>query len=130
MVRFRGRVPVLAREERGSVSVLSAGILVLACMLALVSGDLMRALQAKARAQTAADAAALAAAQEIALPTGHEPEAAAAEYAVDNGGSLASCQCEAGASEAVVEVDLPAHLIFLGPDRIVRARARAVIGPP
>src|SRR5205823_13142311 len=59
--------------EVGSVSVLTAGILVLGAVLTLVAVDLMRALLAKARAQTAADAAALAAAQEIAIPSGQDP---------------------------------------------------------
>ena len=46
------------RAEEGSVTVLVAAVLFLACALSLVSVDLLRALQAKSQAQTAADAAA------------------------------------------------------------------------
>ncbi len=57
-----------AKDPRGSVTVLAAGVLFLACALSLVSVDLLRGLQAKARAQTAADAAALAAARSSRCP--------------------------------------------------------------
>src|SRR5439155_26082618 len=70
----------------------------------------------------------LAAAQEIALPSGLDPVEVAAEYAQSNGATLQSCQCDAGTSQAVVEVVARVTLIFVGPDRLVRARARAVIG--
>ena len=89
-------------DEAGSMSVLSAGVLLLACVLALVAVDLLRALQAKARAQTAADASALAAAQEIAVPTGRRPQDVASEYAGRNGATLLSCRCDPGSTEAVV----------------------------
>ena len=69
------------RRDDGWVSVLAAGVLFVAGVLALISVDVMRTLQARAAAQTAADAAALAAAQEIALPSGLTPSDVAAEYA-------------------------------------------------
>src|SRR5439155_23147664 len=78
-------------------------------------------------AQPAAAAASLAAAQEIAVPSGRPPRAVASEYAERNGATLTSCTCEPGSSEAVVEVEAPVDLVFVGPDRTVRARARAVI---
>src|SRR5207244_13569080 len=56
-----------AASERGSVSVLAAGIMVALVVLALGASDVARVLSAASRAQTAADAAALAAAQELAL---------------------------------------------------------------
>jgi hypothetical protein len=87
----------------------------------------MRAVQGVARAQMAADAAALAAAQEIAIPSGAAPEAMAADYAERNGARLVSCRCEDGSGEAVVEVEVPISLVFVGADRSVRATARAVI---
>ncbi len=117
-----------ADGEAGSVSILSAGVMVLACVMALVAADLCIALRDRAQAQTAADAAALAAAQEIALPSGVTPADAASTYAVLNGGTLVSCTCDPGATEAVVSVQVTVHLVFLGPDRTVEARARAVIG--
>jgi secretion/DNA translocation related TadE-like protein len=116
-----------ATSDRGSVSILSAGVMVLACVLALVAADLCIALRDRAHAQTAADAAALAAAQEIALPSGITPAEAAATYANLNGATLISCSCDAGAVEAVVTIRLQVHLVFLGPDRTVEAHARAVI---
>lgn len=114
-------------REVGSISILAAGVLFLAGVLSLVTVDILRALQAKGRAQTAADAAALAAAQEIALPSGVDPKVVASEYASLNGGTLISCGCAPGSSEAVVEVEVPMVLVFVGGDRTVRARAKAVI---
>ncbi len=117
--------------ERGSVSVvLAAGILV---VLVLVMGlaDLARVLAARSVARTAADAAALAAAQELAFPTGPEPAALAAEYASANGGTLTACSCAPGTLEATVEVYVDAGdlLLFPGPAVLI-ARARAVIDLP
>jgi secretion/DNA translocation related TadE-like protein len=124
-------------RERGSVTVLTTGIMVVAAVLSLASVDLLRALQGVARAQTGADAAALAAAQEIALPTGPTPSEVAADYSIRNGGTLVACTCEAGTAEAVVEVQIVVPFVLLGPDRVVHASARAVIegarprsGPP
>jgi secretion/DNA translocation related TadE-like protein len=114
-------------RQTGSVSILAAGVLFLAGVLSLVTVDILRALQAKGRAQTAADAAALAAAQELAIPSGVSPEQLAAEYAGQNGATLVTCTCSPGSSEAVVEVEVPVVLIFVGGDRTVSARARAVI---
>jgi secretion/DNA translocation related TadE-like protein len=120
--------------ERGSVSVLSAAVLFLAAVLTLVTVDIARVVQSEGRAQTAADAAALAAAQEIALPSGRSPLEVAAEYAARNGGTLVSCRCDPGTSEAVVAVSVQASLVFLGPDREIERQARAVVeipgGPP
>ncbi len=58
----------------------------------------------RARAQTAADAAALAAALESAPGGGGRPEGQAKSYARDNGAVLTSCDCSPGAAEAIVEV--------------------------
>ena len=113
--------------QRGSVTVLAAGVLVLAGVLTLAAVDLLRAVQARAVAQTAADAAALAAAQEIAIPSGRSPQDVAAEYARLNEAVLITCACDPGSTEAVVEVEAMVDLVFVGRDRTVRARARAVI---
>lgn len=114
-------------SEAGSVTVLAASIVLLGAVLSLSAVDLMRAVYGKALAQTAADAAALAAAQEIALPSGRIPEEVAADYAGRNGATLVGCRCEPGTSEAVVEVAALVDLLFVGADRTVRASARAVI---
>jgi secretion/DNA translocation related TadE-like protein len=113
--------------ERGSVTILAAAVLLIAGVLALASVDLLRALEAKARAQTAADASALAAAQEIAVGSRGSPVDVADEYATRNGATLVGCDCPSGGSEAVVTVEVPVRLVFVGPDRTVTGRARAVI---
>jgi secretion/DNA translocation related TadE-like protein len=115
------------QPETGSVTVLAGGILLLSGALVLASLDLMQAVRGRARAQVAADAAALAAAQEIALPSGRSPAEVAAEYAARNGATLLYCRCDPVTSEAVVEVEAPVTLVFVGPDRTVLASARAVI---
>lgn len=119
------------RHQRGSVSVLlSAGVLV-ALVLALGVADLGRVLVARSRARTAADAAALAAVQEMALPTGEEPATFAAAFAAANGASLVACVCESGTFEAVVEVTVPVGDLRLVPGSpSATARARAVVDLP
>ena len=115
-------------REDGSVSVVAAAIAAAIVMLALCAADLAKALDVASRAQTAADAAALAAAQELALPGGREPSDLAAEYADRNGAELRSCTCDAGTYEATVVVRVPiGDLIVLGDGRAVEATARAVV---
>jgi secretion/DNA translocation related TadE-like protein len=114
-------------SEEGSVTIVAAGTIVLAAVLVLVCVDLFRALDARARAQTAADAAALAAAQQLVVPGTGSPEEKAAEYASRNGASLLSCSCQPGSLEAVVSVEVPVRLVFLAPARRVTASARAVV---
>jgi Flp pilus assembly protein TadG len=101
--------------------------MLLAAALVLMTVDLLRILQAKSRVQTAADAAALAAAQELAIPSGHAPLEFAADYAGRNGASLISCRCEPGTQEAAVEVQMQVALVFFGRGRTVTALARAVV---
>ena len=77
------------------------------------------------------DASPLAAAQELALPTGRQPAEVAGDYAARNGAILTSCACSTGSLEAVVEVVSPIGPAFLASDALtVRARARAVIDFP
>ena len=117
-----------ASAERGSVSVVAAAALVVCVVLAMLTVDAARALVASARAQAGADAAALAAAQELAMPTGRDPAALAGEYAGRNGGTLLRCDCPAGGTAAVVEVRVPMGPMLLLPDgRSASARARAVV---
>jgi secretion/DNA translocation related TadE-like protein len=116
-------------DERGSVSVIAAAAIVVILVLAMGCADLARALVAVGRADTAADAAALAAAQELALPTGRAPADAAAEYASYNGARFVDCRCDAGSTEAVVTVELDVDPMLLVPGaRTVTAQARAVVG--
>jgi secretion/DNA translocation related TadE-like protein len=128
-VRLRPhRCPRVAPGERGTATLLAAATMFLACVLCLVTVDLGRAVQARARAQTGADAAALAAAQEIAVPGGLDPAAVASDYAGRNGATLQWCQCQPGSTEAIVDVTVEVGFVLLGPDRTVEAQARATIG--
>jgi secretion/DNA translocation related TadE-like protein len=102
-------------------------------VLVLVLGvtDVGRVLIARSKARTAADAAALAAADELALPTGADPAALAAEYARRNGADLTACTCAVGTFEAVVMVEVTTGDLLLFPGvRVVVARARAVVDLP
>jgi secretion/DNA translocation related TadE-like protein len=116
------------KSERGSVSLVAGALVLVTCVLAVLSVDVLQVLAAKDRAQTAADAAALAAAQELVLPSETPPAEFARQYAADNGATLLSCTCEPGSTEAIVTVERPVTLSFLGGTRTVRASARAVIG--
>ena len=92
--------------------------------------DVATVLAARSAARTAADAAALAAAQELALATGADPTELAADYADRNGAELTSCMC-ANAAWSTVEVRAAVgDLLLLPGDRVVVARARAVVDLP
>jgi secretion/DNA translocation related TadE-like protein len=119
------------RREGGSVSLLAAAAMVVIAVLAMASADLARVLRARSEAQTAADAAALAAAQELALPSESDPRQPAEDMAARNGATLVACDCSSGSFEAVVEVQVPvgAMMLLRGVDSII-ARARAVVDVP
>lgn len=120
-----------ADSERGSVSVIAAAILLATMVLALGAADLARVLVAASRAQTAADAGALAAGQSLAFPGDADPTAAAADLVARNGARLRSCACEPGTFEARVEVEMAVGRLFLSPDDlVVAAGARAVVELP
>ena len=118
--------------ERGSITVLSAAVVAALVVLAMGASDVARVLHAASRAQTAADAAALAAAQALAIDEpGPEPAELAGEYAVLNGAALETCACDPGTFEATVTVRLPVGDLFLvAGDRTVRAEARAQVDLP
>lgn len=121
----------MIRGERGSASIVVAAVLGGAVILSLGAADLGRVLVQAARAQTAADAAALAAAQELAVPGGREPAEVASEYAAANGGVLTSCVCPTGGVDALVEVAIDVGDLLVATDgRTVSARARAVVDLP
>ena len=115
------------------MSIVAAALLSVALVLAMGAADLARVLTSAARAQTAADAAALAAAQELAAPSSRDlsPADIAAAYAARNDANLTACSCEAGGTEAVVTVRISVGpLLFAPDDRVVTARARAVVQAP
>jgi secretion/DNA translocation related TadE-like protein len=118
-------------DHRGSVTVLMAAMLPVVLILAMGTADIGRALVARSRARAAADAAALAAAQELALPTGGDPAEIARDYAARGGGELTACTCAVGSYEAVVDVDVAVGDLLLVPGApVATARARAVIELP
>jgi secretion/DNA translocation related TadE-like protein len=118
-------------SERGSVSVVVAAAVGMALVVTMGAADIGRALVARARAESIADLAALASAQELALATGVEPSRIAADYAERNGARLVDCACPPGALEATVRVavDVRGFLLPL-PDRTVVGVARAVVDLP
>jgi secretion/DNA translocation related TadE-like protein len=118
-------------SERGSVSVVVVAAVAMALVVTMGAADVGRALVARARAEAVADLAALAAVQELALPSGVEPSTIAADYADRNGARLVTCSCPPGALEATVRVavDVRGFLLPL-PDRAVVGVARAVVDLP
>ena len=114
--------------QRGSVTIVAAGLLVLSLALSLGVADLARVLVASARAQNAADSAALAAAQELALSGARDPADVATEYAARNGASLVNCSCHEDGFEATVEARVPiGSLLLFADDRSVTSSARAEV---
>jgi Flp pilus assembly protein TadG len=111
--------------------VAGAGIIAVLVMLLLLSVDAAHLLAAAARAETAADAAALGAAQELAFSTGSTPEAQAQRFAAANGAELVSCACAQGSTEAVVTVRVVAGGMLALPDgRVIERTARGVVDLP
>jgi Flp pilus assembly protein TadG len=118
-------------SDRGSITVVTAAVIRLALICSLGVADIAKALVARAHAEAAADAVALAVAQELAFPSGRDPDGVAAEYAQRNNATLLSCVCSADGTEATVEVELPVGSLLLMPDdRTVVAWARAVVDLP
>ena len=121
----------MRHPERGSVTIVVAGVLAATIVLAMGAADVARVYLVAAQAQTAADAAALAAAQELAIPSGTEPEVVASAFADRNGADLVACECSPDATEAVVEVRVAVGpLLLFADDRVVVAEARGVVDLP
>lgn len=121
-----------ATGDRGSVSLLVAGGVAALVVLSMGVADVARVMLAASRAQTSADAAALAAAQALALDEREPlPEELAADYARINGAVLQTCACDPGSFAATVEVLMAVGGLFLfGDDRAVLASARAEVDLP
>jgi len=101
--------------------------LVFGLLLATGAARLGGALVGRARAESAADAAALAAADRLALGGGAAEARVAAEHtAASNDARLVSCRCAGASAAVVVEVNLPAPLEMFGP---ARGRATAEVRP-
>lgn len=117
--------------ERGSITVVAVAVMALIVVMTMGAADVGVALIARAHAQQAADAAALAAAQELALPSGRGPATVAADFAARNDARLVACVCTSGTTQAIttVTVDIPHWLLFAGA-HTVTVRARAVVDSP
>jgi secretion/DNA translocation related TadE-like protein len=103
----RGGDHFLHRNERGAVTVLAIALLALAVALAFGVARLGHATGERARAETAADAAALAAAGALARGQGTPAALVAAnETAASNGARLVRCAC--AGSKPFVEVSIGA----------------------
>jgi secretion/DNA translocation related TadE-like protein len=111
--------------ERGSVSILMLTGTLLFTLSTLAVADLGSMLYARARAQQAADAAALAAVAQQApvLGQGSDPVGAARETAERNGAEMLGCTCDVGTPDATVEVAVTPRLAFLSGWYGRRARA-------
>ena len=114
-------------RQAGSAGVLLCAVVAVAAALTLGLGRLATAGLAVSRAQTAADAAALAAAGELAAGRSvGEAERIASLTAVANGARLLRCECGGPAVVVAITVTLPTS----GPaSRLVRAAARAELHP-
>jgi secretion/DNA translocation related TadE-like protein len=130
-VRVTAFAPV-REDERGSVSVLVAAGAAALVVFSMGVADVARVMVAASRVQTSADAAALAAAQALALDEREPPpEELAADFASVNGALLERCTCEPGSFSATVEVRMSVGDLFLfGDDRSVLAYARADVDLP
>jgi secretion/DNA translocation related TadE-like protein len=117
-------------RERGSVSVVLVAAIGVALMCTMGVADVGRVLVERSHAEAAADAAALAAAQDLALATG-DPAADAARFADENGTVLIECSCASEAGEAVVTVRRSFSGLLLVPGSLsLDAQARAVVDLP
>jgi secretion/DNA translocation related TadE-like protein len=121
-------------RERGSGSVLAAGLLAVLLLAGLALVGAAQVVIARARAETAADAAALAAAPITFPPLAGErtPREVASDLAAVNGAVLVRCACESQADfepRAVeVVVTITTDVVLLGP-RAVSAVSRAEFVP-
>ena len=115
------------RRQAGSAGVLLCALVALTAVLTIGFGRLASGIIGRARAQTAADAAALAAAGELAAGrTEAQAERIASLTAAANGARLLRCDCGGPAVVVAVTVILP----FSGPaSGLVRAAARAELHP-
>lgn len=107
-------------RERGAATVLMIGVVAIGLSLTAGAARLGGAIVARARADTAADAAALAAADMVALGRGSgAAERAARETASANDGRLERCDCNG----PVVEVEVAVVAPGLGATAHAEARA-------
>jgi uncharacterized membrane protein len=118
-------------NEEGFAAPLMLVLLALVGLLCIAVADAANVLTSRARAQTAADAAALAAASAAwpFLAQGDAAEAARSA-AESNGATLESCECPVRGPREVVVVSIATRIRMLGvAPRRVSARAEASFDP-
>jgi secretion/DNA translocation related TadE-like protein len=121
----------ISAGDDGSVSVVVAAIALVILVMTMGLADVAHTLTVRAKARTAADAAALAAAQELAFPGGEDPVAIAATYAQRNGAEMIDCKCSIGTFDAVVSVRIEVHGLVLVPgSHEVVVTSRAIVDLP
>ena len=113
-------------QESANASILMLGGAALVMLLLIGLSDLASFFLARSKAQTAADAAALAAVAELIPTIGEDPQAKAEEYASANGAELVRCACSMASDVVEVTVVVPVHLTLRTVDA-VHARAKAEI---
>ena len=119
------------RGQRGSISVVVAAIAFVLLVCTMGIADIGSVLAVRAHTRAAADAAALAAAQELAFPSGATPVEQAALLAQRNGTELIACSCDAGSFEATVTVrSAPTDLLLVPRSVTLDVQARAVVDLP
>lgn len=120
------------RAEDGNAAIALVGGMAVVMVMLIGLSDLATFFLARTRAQTAADAAALAAAAELLPGVGTAPAEQARRFAGANGARLLTCDCRPGAGAAEVTVSVPVSLSVGGltGGSVVRARSRAEISDP
>lgn len=119
------------RDERGSASIVVAGTLAVLLLMSAGLRDVAVVVRASIMAQTAADAASLAAVHEMSLPLEEAPIDVAARFASLNGATLLGCTCDPSTYAADVTVSVPVRELWFAPDtNSVVARAKAVVDLP
>lgn len=118
-----------AGRESGNASIVMLGGAALVMLLLVGLADLASFFLARSKAQTAADAAALAAVAELIPTIGQDPQGKAEEYAQANGAEFVACSCSTGSAVAEVTVAVPVQLT-LSSMRSVQARAKAELALP
>jgi secretion/DNA translocation related TadE-like protein len=119
--------------ERGAATILMVGCCALIATVGVASAAIGVLFDAREKAATAAEAAALAAAVATYPPTGSgDPDALAAEFASRNGARLVTCSCRVDGSirsrVVVVTVALAAEVPLFG-EVLVGKTARAEFEP-
>lgn len=117
----------MTRESgNASVAVIAAVAMVMVMLAGLA--DVTLFMLGRAKAQTAADAAALAAAAELIPGRGRDPVGVARTFAARNGARLVRCDCPLGGSEASVRVVVPLRFLSVAGLGVSSVTARAKAG--